>query len=289
MAIDVYNHFLKHPRYNKLVGNDFLLVEYKCPLEVENFKLWTDTPFITYVISGQKDWTALEGTYTIKKGEALFINKGVYNTKQYFEVDYCVMLFFITDDFIRRFVKTNKDVLKTPITNNPKAQIFPIQVEDSLNSLFLSVFNYMNQGNNIPKDLVEIKFRELLFNIALNPSNQNLISFFKSLMHTEKTLLNDVMMKNFHCDLKLEDYARIYGKSLSTFKRDFQNYYNETPRKWLNTKRLEYAETLLENPELNINDVCFESGFKNVAHFNRSFKEKYQYPPNQYRKLFINK
>lgn len=288
MAIDIYKHFLKHPRYNKLVGNDFLLVEYKCPLEIENFKLWTETPFITYVISGQKDWTSLDKTYTIKKGEALFINKGVYNTKQYFEVDYCVMLFFITDNFIRRFVKNYKNLLHSKNPDATNSQIFPIYVEDSLNSLFLSVFNYLNQGNTIPKDLVEIKFNELLFNITLNPANSELVSFFKSLILTGKTSLNDVMMKNFHCDLKLEEYARLYGKSLSTFKRDFQNHYKETPRKWLNTKRLEYSKTLLENPELNINEICFESGFKNVTHFNRSFKDKYKSPPNQYRKLLLN-
>ncbi len=289
MAIDIYNYFLKHPRYNKLVGNDYLMVEYKCPIEVENFKLWTDTPFITYVISGRKDWTAFDKNYTIEKGEALFVNKGVYNTKQYFEVDYCVMLFFITDDFIRRFVKNHEDLIATKTNSHDNSQIFPIKVGDNLNSLFLSVFNYLNQSSNIPKELVEIKFNELLFNIALNPANKDLLSFFNSLKHVEKTNLNDIMMKNFHCDLSLNEFARMYGKSLSTFKRDFQNYYNETPRKWLNNKRLEYAKTLLENPELNINDICFESGFKNTSHFNSSFKEKYQLPPNQYRKTYFNK
>ena len=288
MAIDVYNHFLKHPRYNKLVGNDFLLVEYKCPIEVENFKLWTDTPFITYVISGKKDWTAIDKTYTITKGEALFINKGVYNTKQYLEVDYCVMLFFITDDFIRRFVKRHKDLLLSKNSESSISQIFIINVEDSLNALFLSIFNYLNQSNNIPKDLVEMKFNELLFNIILNPANKDLIGFFNSLVLSNRTSLNDIMMKNFHSDLKLEDYARLYGKSLSSFKRDFQNHFNDTPSKWLNKKRLEYSKTLLENPELNINDICFECGFKNTSHFNRSFKDRYQHPPSQYRKLFLN-
>lgn len=287
MAVDVYKYFLKHPKFNKLIGNDFLLVEYKCPIDVENFKLWTDTPLIMYVISGKKDWTALDKTYTVKKGEALFVNKGVYNTKQYFEVDYCVMLFFITDDFIRRFVKTHKQLLKPYNKEAPNNQIFNIDVEDSLNSLFLSVFNYLNQGNNIPKDLVEMKFNELLFNIALNPANKDLVSFFNNLLHEDKTSLHDIMMKNFHCDLNLEEYARLYGKSLSTFKRDFQNHFKETPRKWLNRKRLEYAKTLLEDLNLNINDVCYESGFKNTSHFNRSFKEQYNYPPSQYRKLFL--
>ena len=53
MTLDVFNYFLNQPQHNKLIGDDYLFVEYKCPIEVEKFKLWTDTPFITYVISGK--------------------------------------------------------------------------------------------------------------------------------------------------------------------------------------------------------------------------------------------
>lgn len=285
MTVDVFKYFSRHPKFNKLVGNDFLFVEYKCPLEVENFKLWTDTPILNYVIRGKKDWTALEKTYTVKQGEALFIKQGVYNTKQYFENEYCVMLFFITEEFIRRFVKEHESLIKTNTSEVFNNQIYTIEVGDSLNALFLSVFNYMNQGDKIPRDLVEMKFNELLINIVMNPLNRSLINYFCSLQQVEKTNLDTIMMKNFHCDLKLDEFARLSGRSLSTFKRDFKEYYKETPGKWLNNKRLAYAKTLLENPELNINDICFESGFKNASHFNSSFKEKYDYPPNQYRKL----
>lgn len=283
MTVDVHKYFLKHPKFNKLVGDDFLFVEYKCPLEVENFKLWTDTPILNYVISGKKDWTALEKTYTVHQGEALFIKQGVYNTKQYFENEYCVMLFFISEDFIRRFLKNYEHIIKKQLTEVTDNQIFTINVNESLNSLFLSVFSYMNQGGEIPKDLVEMKFNELLFNIALNQSNKELVNYFYSLQQIEKSNLKTIMMKNFHCNLKLEEFAQLSGRSLSTFKRDFQETYNETPGKWLNNKRLEYAETLLLNSELNINEICFESGFKNTSHFNKNFKNKFQLPPNQYR------
>lgn len=287
MAVDLFKYFSRHPKYNKLIGNDYLFVEYKCPLEVENFKLWTDTPFINYVISGKKDWTALDKTYRINEGEALFIKQGVYNTKQYLENEYCVMLFFISEDFIRRFVKEHKDIIKPTTSEVPSQQIFSIAVNDALNTLFLSVFNYLNQNDKVPKELVEMKFKELLFNLSLNPKNNDLLNFFCSLQQIEKSNLNTIMMKNFHCDIKLEEFARLSGRSLSTFQRDFKEFYNETPGKWLNNKRLEYAKTLLENPELNINDICFESGFKNTSHFNSSFKEKYNYPPNKYRKLHV--
>ena len=288
MTVDVFKYFSRHPKFNKLIGDDYMFVEYKCPLEVENFKLWTELPFLNYVISGKKDWTALEKTYQVTQGQALFIKQGVYNTKQYFENEYCVMLFFITEDFIRRFVGNHDHIEKPKELKLSENQIFQIDVGSSLNALFVSVFNYMNQGREIPKDLVEMKFNELLYNITLNPNNSDLVNYFCSLQHVEKAHLDTLMMKNFHCDLKLEEFARLSGRSLSTFKRDFKQFYNETPGKWLNNKRLEYAKTLLENPTLNINEVCFESGFKNPSHFNNSFKNKYGLPPNQYRNQVLS-
>ncbi|WP_298534103.1 AraC family transcriptional regulator [uncultured Algibacter sp.] len=285
MTLDVFEYFKNDPKNNKLIGDDYLFVEYKCPIDIEKFKLWTDTPFITYVISGKKDWTSVNKTYPLHSGEALFIRKGIYNTKQYFEEDYCTILFFITEDFIRNFISKNESLLNKISTKYEKDnQIFPIDVSDSLNSLFLSVFSYFNMSGEIPKELVEIKFNELLFNIALNKKNDDLLSFFHSLKQIEKTNINDIMMKNFHYDLQLEEFARLCGRSLSTFKRDFKAFFKETPGKWLINKRLEYSKTLLKNSELNISEVCYESGFKNTSHFNSSFKQKFNLPPNQFRK-----
>ena len=65
MTLDVFKFFKNSPQYNRLIGNDYMFVEYKCPIDVEKFKLWTDTPFITYVISGRKDWTSVNKTYPL--------------------------------------------------------------------------------------------------------------------------------------------------------------------------------------------------------------------------------
>ena len=280
-TIDVYQFFKNHPTFNKLIGDDYLFVEYKCPINTEQFKLWAESNFISYVISGRKDWTSLQQKTTTKEGEAVFIRKGVYNTKQYFEVDYCVILFFITDDFIRRFMRE----FNQTITKNTSSfsQILQIDVDETLTSLFATIFSYFKKGGNIPKDLVELKFKELLFNIVLNPKNSSINSFFHSLLNQQKTDLNYLMMKNFHSDLTLEEYAQLSGRSLSSFKRDFKEHFKETPRKWINNRRLEYAKSLLETSQLNINEICYESGFKNTSHFNTAFKERYKLPPLQFK------
>jgi len=283
ITLDVYQYFRKHPDYNKLVGEDFCLIEYKCPIEIERFKLWTESHFISFVVNGKKDWTSLEKTYQTRRGDALFIRKGVYNTKQYFEEDYCVILFFMTDDFIRKFLRDYPLEGKAPDCP-AESQIFEVNVNTSLEALFLSVFNYMAKGGEIPRELVMIKFRELLYNLLMDAANQPIIDFFKSVQVQEKTNLDEVMRKNFHCDLGLEELARLSGRSLSTFKRDFKKTYNDTPQRWLMAKRLDYARTLLLTTNLTGSEVCFESGFSNASHFTKAFKEKFGLPPNQYRK-----
>jgi AraC-like DNA-binding protein len=283
MALELFEFFTEYPTHAKLIGDDYMFVEYRCPIDAEKFKLWTDTPFLSYVISGKKDWTAVDGTYTIEAGEALFFKRGLYNTRQYFDEKYCTILFFITEDFIRKFLRDNEALLGRQEREDIDTQIFEIDVTETLKTLFLSMFSYLDQGN-VPRALVEVKFRELLFNIALNPTNRNLLAYFNSLRHIGKTDLKEIMDKNFHFDLKLDEYARLCGRSLSTFKRDFTAHFKETPGKWLNRKRLEYSRTLLGNPDLNISEICFESGFRNTSHFNSCFKKRYKYPPNQYRK-----
>ncbi len=81
MIVDIYTYFKQHPRYNKLVGDDYLFVEYKCPINVEEFELWTESHLITYVINGRKDWITDSATYKLHAGDSLFIRKGVYVTK----------------------------------------------------------------------------------------------------------------------------------------------------------------------------------------------------------------
>ena len=287
--VDIYSFFKKHPRYNKLVGSDYLFVEYKCPLDVEQFQLWTESHLIIYVLSGKKEWISGKKSFLIEAGDALFVKKGVYSTKQFMEVDYCVMLFFINDDFIRNFLKENDLMGSGTISVTGSEDIFNIDTNDSLKALMHSVFNYLNQDRNIPRSLVEIKFKELLFNILLNPQNSNLSVFFKSMLQTDRTDLDYIMKRNFHFDLKMEELARLSGRSLSTFKRDFQEYYGQTPGKWLIEKRLEYAEKLLLKSDMDVNQVCFESGFKNASHFNKIFKTKFSLPPKQYRTQFSGK
>ncbi|NNK71897.1 MAG: helix-turn-helix domain-containing protein, partial [Flavobacteriaceae bacterium] len=95
--------------------------------------------------------------------------------------------------------------------------------------------------------------------------------------------LEEVMLENFLYNLKVEEFAKLCGRSLSAFKRDFKTIFKTTPSRWIKARRLEYAKTLLLESDLNINQITYDSGFMNSSHFIKSFKEKYALPPRQYR------
>ncbi|MBO0343017.1 MAG: alpha/beta fold hydrolase [Bacteroidota bacterium] len=102
---------------------------------------------------------------------------------------------------------------------------------------------------------------------------------------TEKTgdNIEKVMSENFLFNLKVEEFAKLCGRSLSAFKRDFKHIYGTTPSRWIKFKRLEYGEKLLIGTDLHINQISYDCGFINTSHFIKSFKEQYNLPPHQYR------
>ncbi len=106
--------------------------------------------------------------------------------------------------------------------------------------------------------------------------------------HCSKIDIESTMLQNFKYHLKMEEYATLCGRSVSVYKRDFKEHFATTPFHWLKTKRLEYAQQLLLESDLNINQICYESGFVNVSHFVRAFKEAFHMPPLQFKKIHMN-
>lgn len=115
----------------------------------------------------------------------------------------------------------------------------------------------------------------------IGKTKQNWI--LKIATQSSKINIEDVMLNNFQYSLKIEEFAILCGRSLSSFKRDFKKQYRTTPSLWLKDKRLKYAKELLLESNLNINEICFESGFINSSHFIRSFKTKYSLSPNKFK------
>lgn len=53
---------------------------------------------------------------------------------------------------------------------------------------------------------------------------------------------------------------------------------------WINEKRLEKAEVLLQTTDYLITDICFLCGYESLSNFIYQFKKIYNISPAKYRK-----
>jgi len=95
-----------------------------------------------------------------------------------------------------------------------------------------------------------------------------------------------VFMQQHYCDpLSIEELARLAGRSLSTFKREFENLYSEPPKRWVNRQRLLRARNLLRNTALTVAEVSYQVGYDNVSYFTQLFRKQFAKTPTEDRKI----
>ena len=89
------------------------------------------------------------------------------------------------------------------------------------------------------------------------------------------------MNKNFRFNISLEKFAFFTGRSLSTFKRDFQRVFGMAPGTWLKKKRLQEAYFQIAKQSRKPSDVYLEVGFEDLSHFSFAFKKEFGKTPNE--------
>lgn len=281
---DSYKHFLESPGYNKIIGDDYLIVEFKCPIKEELFAAWSECHSIVYVLQGQKKWITPSNEYLVTANQSIFLRKGAFKNQQYFEESFCVLMFFMKDDFIRRCVEEDIKRESLPLKQIEHPEIvYRIHVSESLQTLYHSFFSYLKQPDKIPQKIIELKFREMLLNICSDHNNAGVRNVLYTLSQNLEGAIENVMEEQYMYNLKIEEYARLCGKSVSSFKREFTQLYNTTPGKWLLDRRLRMATEYMLNTDLTVQQIGYECGFESDSHFNRSFKSQYKQTPKKWR------
>jgi len=271
-------------QFNKFTLEDLLFVEYTCPVKENEFGFWSQSDYIIHVLSGKKTWRTMSGTLTATSGDTVYVKKGGAYIRQFFDEEFCILGFFLTDNFIRDTVKEVKG--KVPIGGNPPqkgSQLMTIGHTPVLNSYFQTVLYYFESGEKPVKALLELKFKELLVSIISNDKNAELANYFLEISDQNQPSLTNIMEQNYCYNFSLEDLAKMCHRSLSSFKRDFKKHFKTTPGKWIMGKRLERAAVLLHNEKSNVTEVAFDCGFEDSSHFSRAFKDKFGESPLYYR------
>lgn len=169
----------------------------------------------------------------------------------------------------------------TPVSKTYSDEI----VISNLQPIFLKFTNslttYLKDGIKLEETLVKIKLLELLY--SLKNSESELLDLFLDLRKDMRPNITIVVEDNYMNPLSIDQLARLAGRSLSSFRRDFFSVYNMPPSQWIRERRLKKSIEFLLNTNMTITDICYTLGFENIAHFSRLFKSQFGHSPTEYR------
>lgn len=105
----------------------------------------------------------------------------------------------------------------------------------------------------------------------------------------ESRRVNDVInyiLNNYKENIELETIADIAHYSKAAFCKFFKQRTRKTFSQFLNEVRISQACKLLQQTDMNISRIGYESGYNNISHFNRQFKKHTGLTPREYAKKY---
>ncbi|MBS7233721.1 helix-turn-helix transcriptional regulator [Flavobacterium psychroterrae] len=264
---------------DKIGKTEICRQQHKTPFHKQNL---LKDHFLLFAVEGSNELQIGNQQFSLKKGEMLLIKKATYveivktgdplNNFMYESVS-----FSLKKDIIIDFIKLIEMDNYQEAGNYDKAIIHPYG--ERLKSFLTSLKPYFDDNESIKTGLFKLKILELLYD--LSQANQSFLSELINIDRNETKDLLKTIEQHYLQPYSLKELAYISGRSLSSFRREFESLFHTKPAKWIQEKRLNKAKELFLTTQLKIADVCDEVGYENVSHFSRLFKSHFGYNPSE--------
>lgn len=230
---------------------------------------------ILKVKSGKKSHCFFSGEYVLFKK---FTPATITKTWSKDSIKFSSIVFTFHEDLIQEAFMQ----LRLPFKNKykrPLANILPIHSNPLLTQFIQSLQLFFEQSIEMDNNLARLKTLEVI--IGIIKSDESIAYQLQDFSVRNKADLHEYMKFHYLENKNLGEFARASGRSLSSFKRDFQTMYQIPPYEWLKQQRLEFAFKILTTTNRKASEIYLECGFEDLAHFSKSFKNKFGVNPSQ--------
>jgi AraC-like DNA-binding protein len=235
-----------------------------------------------FQLSGETHAVYPGGTTVVPENTVVLIRKNqLIRTTKYPSKsgEYKFVSITLDREVLNKYALENKIQIENGYSGNKRLFFEP---DDFLLSYFVSLAPYINKKKEATPKLADLKIREAIeLLLQSNPDFKQILFDFSS---PYKIDLQDFMEQNYMFNVSIETFAKLTGRSLSGFKRDFSKTFNTTPKQWLQDRRLEEAYYLIQYLERKPADFYLDLGFENLSHFYFSFKKKYGFTTSDLKK-----
>lgn len=162
----------------------------------------------------------------------------------------------------------------------PKSAIVLTNIQS--NDIMEILFNQLEvNSDNIYDALIinaivyQLSKRGKIISLANNRSNTNLVS--KTLSIINEHFCEEITLSQIANSLSIssQHLSQVFSKEVGM---GFSNYICEL--------RLSYASELLQHTEKSVTEICFLCGYRNLSHFQHSFKSRFGVSPKKFSDLY---
>lgn len=132
---------------------------------------------------------------------------------------------------------------------------------------------------NVFNLLLQVEDREYLSQTTGYPT-----TFIKDLNRINSVY--EYVFQNIEEGIKLDEAAELLHMAPGSFCRYFKKKTNRTFIQYVKSVRIGIAAKMLAETDKQITQICYESGYNNLANFNHYFKSIMKKTPSDYRKDF---
>lgn len=190
-----------------------------------------------------------------------------------------VLLFFSNETLLKILRKAD---IKTVKTERNKS-VYSFAYDSFIKRFVRSLLDISQLSTSIQEKLLAVKLEEIILYLTeINGSD-----FLSSLLahgDNSKQKIMQTVESNLLSKLTIPELAFLCNMSISTFKREFDKCYAESPIKWFQNKRLEHAHFLIHQEQKTSSEIYAEIGYENLSSFIQAYKTKYGTTPKQDRK-----
>ena len=132
-------------------------------------------------------------------------------------------------------------------------------------------------------EILILKLKEIILLLSQTQNVSTIQVILSQLFSSTTYTFKQIIEANLFSQINIEDLAQKTNLSISSFKREFKKLYNDSPANYIKSKRLEKAADMLLFSTERISDIAIDCGFNDLASFTKSFHDKYEITPTNYR------
>jgi len=237
----------------------------------------------SFLIEGTKEVIFDNSALAIDNSKFLVMKSGnCLMTEKLSDVsNYRSVLLFFTNEMVSRFIRK---IELNKIESTGYKSVYAFDYDEFLKRFVYSLIDISKLSKNLQKKILEVKFEEIMLYLMEKYGSEFLYSLTINGDNAAQKFMQ--VMENSHLNkLTLKELSFLCNMSVSTFKREFEKHYSESPIKWFQNKRLEFAHYLLQKEQKKPSEVYFEIGYENLSSFTQAYKLKYGDTPKQHQKI----